>query len=263
MTTPWPFLALIGLLGLMIGSFLNVVIYRVPRGESVMFPASHCTACKTPLKPWHNVPVLSWLALRGRCATCRVAISPRYLLVEAGTAVLFVAITLRLGLSAQLPAYLYLAAAGITLLMIGVDLHQLPNTIVLPSYVVSVLLLMPAGAVHGSMSPAVRAVIGMVALWAIVFALAIAFPTGMTFNDANLAGLVGLYLGWLSWSALVIGGFGAFLIGGFGGATLLVTGRTTPGTAVPFGSCLIVASTLAVFVAVPVSNWYGAMLAIA
>ena len=136
MNTPWPVLVLIGLLGLMIGSFLNVVIYRVPRRESLMFPASRCTSCETPIKPQHNVPVLSWLALRGQCATCRVAISWRYPLVEAATAALFVAITLRFGLSLQLPAYLYLGAVGITLLMIGVDLRQLPNSIVLPSYVV-------------------------------------------------------------------------------------------------------------------------------
>ena len=262
MNTPWPVLALIGLLGLAIGSFLNVVIYRVPRQMSIMFPASHCTSCETPIKPWHNVPVLSWLALRGRCATCDVAISPRYPLVEAGTAALFVAITLRFGLSVELPAYLYLAAVGITLLMIDVDLRQLPNSIVLPSYVISVLLLMPAGAVHGDWSQTVRALTGMAALWAIYFALAIAYPLGMSFSDANLAGLVGLYLGWLSWGAVLIGGFGAFLIGGAGGATLIATGRNDRATAVPFGSCLIAATALAVFLAVPIANWYGSILTI-
>ena len=263
MNTPWPFVVLIGLVGLVVGSFLNVVIYRVPRQKSIISPASHCTTCKTPIKPWHNVPVLAWLTLRGRCATCQVAISPRYPLVEAGTAALFVAITLRFGLSVELPAYLYLAAVGITLLMIDVDLRQLPNSIVLPSYVVGVLLLMPAGAVHGDWSQTVRALTGMAALWAIYFALAIAYPLGMSFSDANLAGLLGLYLGWLSWGALLIGAFGAFLIGGVGGVALLATGRTDRRSVVPFGACLILAAALALFLAVPLTRWYGSILSIA
>jgi len=261
--TPLPLIGLIGVFGLVIGSFLNVVIYRVPREESLVSPGSHCPSCDVPIKARHNVPVLSWLVLRGRCASCKTRISPRYPLVEAGTAALFVAITVHFGLSAQLPAYLYLAAVGITLLMIDVDLRQLPNSIVLPSYVVGVLLLMPAGAVDGDWSQAVRALAGMAALWAIYFALAIAYPLGMSFGDANLAGLLGLYLGWLSWGALLIGGFGAFLIGGVGGATLLATGRTDRKSAIPFGACLILAAALALFLAVPVTRWYGSILSIA
>jgi leader peptidase (prepilin peptidase)/N-methyltransferase len=258
-----PLVGLIGVFGLVIGSFLNVVIYRVPREESLVSPGSHCPSCDVPIKGRHNVPVLSWLVLRGRCASCKTRISPRYPLVEAGTAALFVAITVHFGLSAQLPAYLYLAAVGITLLMIDVDLRQLPNSIVLPSYVVGVLLLMPAGAVDGDWSQAVRALAGMAALWAIYFALAIAYPLWMSFSDANLAGLLGLYLGWLSWGALLIGGFGAFLIGGVGGATLLATGRTDRKSAIPFGACLILAAAVALFLAVPVTRWYGSILSIA
>jgi leader peptidase (prepilin peptidase) / N-methyltransferase len=263
MNIPWPILALMGLLGLAIGSFLNVVIYRVPRHESIMFPASRCTVCQTPIKPWHNVPVFSWLALRGRCAACHAVISPRYFFVELATAGLFVAITLRFRLAAELPAYLYLGAAAITLLMIGLDLRQLPNKIVLPSYFVTVLLFVPAGAAGGTITEVVRALIGMTALWAVFFAVAIAFPAVMTFNDANLAGLMGLYLGWLSWAALLIGGFGTFLLGAVGTATLLVTRRKPPATTAPFGSLLIVAAALAVFIAVPVTHWYGSMLTIA
>ncbi|MCW2644416.1 MAG: putative prepilin peptidase [Pseudonocardiales bacterium] len=262
MNSPWPIVALVGLLGLVIGSFLNVVIYRVPRRESLMFPASRCTACQTPIKPWHNMPVLSWLALRGRCSTCQVAISWRYPLVEVATAGLFVATTLRFGLSLQLPAYLYLGAVGITLLMIAVDLRQLPNSIVLPSYVVGALLLMPAGALEGDWSPAIRGLVGMSALWAVYFALAIACPNSVSFSDAALGGLIGLYLGWLSWGALLIGGFGALLIGVAGGATLLAR-RTERESGVPFGSCLIVASALAIFLAVPVTHWYGSIVTFA
>ena len=102
-----------GVLGLLIGSFLNVVIYRVPRHESLLFPSSHCPDCDSPIKARHNVPVFGWLVLRGKCASCRVPISARYPLVELGTGVLFAAMTLRLGVSAYLPAYLFLAAIGV------------------------------------------------------------------------------------------------------------------------------------------------------
>src|ERR687893_163730 len=97
-----PLLVLAGVLGLAVGSFLNVVIHRVPRGESLLRPASHCTRCAAPVRPWQNIPVVSWLVLRGRCAGCRERISVRSPLVETATAALFVAITARLGLTPEL-----------------------------------------------------------------------------------------------------------------------------------------------------------------
>lgn len=267
MTAPLPAVLATGLLGLAIGSFLNVVIHRVPRDESLVEPGSRCPTCATPIKARHNVPVVSWLLLRGRCAYCAAPISARYPLVEAGTAALFMAITLRFGLSLQLPAYLYLAAIGVTLAMIDFDVRRLPDSIVLPSYVVSVLLLMPAGAVEVDWWPAARALCGMAALWAVYFALALAYPSGLGFGDVKLAGLLGLYLGWLSWNAVLLGAFGGFLVSGVGGAALLATGRgTRPGpqqAVLPLGPCLIAASGLAVFVAAPIGEWYGSLLAIA
>jgi len=130
-------LVFVALLGLAIGSFLNVVIYRVPRGESLISPPSHCPSCDRPIRNRHNVPVFGWLALRGRCADCQAPISPRYPLVEAATGLVFVAFAARLyslDLLPALPAYLYFAAIGIALAMIDFDCHRLPNAIVLPSY---------------------------------------------------------------------------------------------------------------------------------
>ncbi|HET6481690.1 MAG TPA: prepilin peptidase, partial [Actinoplanes sp.] len=102
-------LVVVALLGLTVGSFLNVVIHRVPRDESLIHPRSRCPACGSEVRNRHNIPVLGWMLLRGRCADCDTPISPRYPLVETGTAVLFVAVAARFGLTWELPAYLYLA----------------------------------------------------------------------------------------------------------------------------------------------------------
>src|SRR5262245_3199570 len=124
---PMPFLlALSAVLGLAVGSFLNVVIHRLPRDESLLRPGSHCPRCRTAIRFRHNVPVLSWLVLRGRCAACGERISVRYPLVEAATAALFVAMAVRFGPVPVLPAYLYLVAVAVALAMIDLDVHRLP-----------------------------------------------------------------------------------------------------------------------------------------
>jgi leader peptidase (prepilin peptidase)/N-methyltransferase len=259
MNVPWPIVAAIALFGLAIGSFLNVVIYRVPRQESIVSPGSHCPFCDNAIKGRHNVPVFGWLLLRGRCASCRARISARYPLVELGTGVLFAAITLRFGLAPLLPAYLYLAAIGVALAAIEFDVRRLPDTLVLPSYVISVLLLMPAGAAQSDWWRAERALLGMGALLVVYFALCVAYPNGLTMGDVKLAGLVGLYLGWLSWGALLIGAFGGFLIAGVGG-TAVVASKHSRGPAVPLAPCLVSSTVLALFVTVPLTHWYTALL---
>ena len=262
-SAPIPFVAVVALLGLAIGSFLNVVIYRVPRGESLVAPGSHCPSCDTPIKGRHNVPVVSWLALRGRCAGCRCRISVRYPLVEAGTAALFVGVTLRFGLSPQLPAYLYLSALAVVLAMIDVDVRRLPDSIVVPSYVVSGLLLIPAGAANGGWWTGERAAVGMLSLLAIFFCLAIALPTEITFSDVKLAGLLGMYLGWMSWEALFIGVVAALAVVAFSGKTLALAAsrRDRVYTAVPVAPCLLGATVFTLFLAAPVTGWYPNFLA--
>src|SRR4051812_32694592 len=115
-------------------------------------------------------------------------------------------------MSAQLPAYLYLVTVGLALTMMDFDLRRLPDSIILPSYVVTVVLLMPAGAASANWYAGVRALTGMVALLALYFALALAYPNGLALGEVKLAGLVGLYLGWLSWNALFITAIGGLLI---------------------------------------------------
>ena len=260
MSAPIPFVAVLGVLGLAVGSFLNVVVYRVPRQESLLAPGSHCPSCDTPIKARHNVPIVSWLVLGGRCHACRGPISVRYPLVEAGTGVLFAAVTMRFGITAQLPAYLYLAAVGLALALIDFDVRRLPDAIVLPSYVVSLLLLLPAGAAAEDGSVAVRSLAGMFALLVLFFALAAAYPSGLTFGDVKLAGLVGLYLGWLSWSALFLTAVGSLLIAAVCGITAVATRNASRYVVVPLAPCLIGAGVLSLFLAAPLGAWYGSLI---
>lgn len=260
MSVPVFVVALVGGFGLGVGSILTMLINRLPRDESLLWPSSHCMTCDAPLKARHTIPVVSWLALRGRCAYCHDRISVRYPLVELGTGALFAAITVRFGATVQLPAYLYLAAVGMVLGLVEFDVRRVPDSIVLPSYVVSVLLLMPAGAAAADWRTATRALISMAVLWLVFFAMALAYRNSVEFGDAKFAGLIGLYLGWLSWATVVIGAFTAFLIAAVGQGTVAVRGRSSGTQAVPFAPCLVLAAVLALFVAVPITSWYGSSL---
>jgi leader peptidase (prepilin peptidase)/N-methyltransferase len=256
-----PVLVLAGVLGLLIGSFVNVVVHRLPRGESLVRPPSRCPDCSAPIRAWQNVPVLSWVALRGRCAGCDGRISIRYPLVELGTAALFVGVTARFGISWVLPAYLYLAAVAMALAVIDLDIQRLPNRIVLPSYLVGAALLAGAAALGGDWAPAARAVLAMSVLYGGYWLLASVYPEGMGFGDVKLAGLLGLYLGWLGWSSVWIGTLTGFLLGAVVGIGLVLTRRATGRTAIPFGPAMLAGALLAIFGAAPVAAWYGSLLA--
>ena len=235
-----------GLLGLLVGSFLNVVVARVPAGRSVVRPGSRCPHCDSALRHRDTVPVLSWLALRGRCRSCTAAIGGRYPFVELLTAGLFAAVALRFGPSWQLPAYLYLAATGVALAAIDLDVRRLPDAIVLPSYAVGGLLLALPAALDGSWAAYGRAWAGAGVLYAFYLALALAHPAGMGFGDVKLAGVLGLHLGWLGWGELVAGTFLGFLLGGLLGLALIAAGHATGKTAIPFGPFMLLGALMAV-----------------
>ncbi|MEV4706657.1 prepilin peptidase [Actinoplanes sp. NPDC049316] len=252
-------LGVVALLGLAVGSFLNVVIHRVPRGESLVRPGSHCPACGNEVRNRHNIPVLGWLLLRGRCADCKAPISARYPLVEAGTAALFVAVAARFGWSWELPAYLYLAAVAIALTAIDLDVLRLPDQIVLPSYGVALLLFLPAAIAGHSWDAALRALLAAACLYAFYRLLALV-PRGMGGGDVKLAPLLGLYLGWLGWSSVAVGAFAGFLIGGVVAAVLMLLKAAGRGSRIPFGPYMLAGAFLAVFAAAPIADWYVSLL---
>ena len=252
-----PLIGIVALLGLAIGSFLNVVIHRVPRDESLVAPGSHCPECGNPVRARHNVPVLGWLMLRGRCADCGTRISARYPLVEAGTAILFAAVAARFGWSWELPAYLYLAAIAIALAMIDLDVMRLPNKIVLPSYGIAAALLVPVSLTAGDPADLVRGLAAAVVLYVLYRVLAV---WGMGGGDVKLAPLLGFYLGWLGWSAVAVGAFAGFLLGGLVGGVLLASKLASRKSRIPFGPYMLAGAFLAVFAAAPLADWYTNLL---
>jgi leader peptidase (prepilin peptidase)/N-methyltransferase len=249
-------LSLVAVLGLLVGSFLNVVIWRVPRGESVVAPRSRCPGCGTQIRTRDNVPVLSWVVLRGRCRDCDEPISARYPLVEIGTAGVFVALTLTIGLEPELPAFLYLGAVGVALAMIDIDVKRLPNAIVLPSYVVGAVLLGVAALVARDLGSYLRAGLGMAALFGLYFLLAFIYPAGMGFGDVKLAGVLGMYLGWLGWAEVITGAFLGFLLGGVVGALLMAVRRAGRKSQIPFGPYMLLGAFIAILTGDALADLY-------
>jgi leader peptidase (prepilin peptidase)/N-methyltransferase len=205
------------------------------------------------------VPVIGWLVLRGRCHDCAAPISPRYPLVEAVTAALFVAVTIRLldlHLGEALAAYLWFTAIGVALTVIDIDLKRLPDKIVLPSYPALAVLLAIAALDDHDWWALARAGIGAALLYAFYFLVAFVYPPGMGFGDVKLSGLVGGVLAYLSWSALVVGAAAAFFLGAVGAVAFLVSGRGGRKSEIPFGPYMIAGALLAIFIARPVADAY-------
>jgi leader peptidase (prepilin peptidase) / N-methyltransferase len=236
------------LLGLAVGSFLNVVIWRLPRHESLISPGSHCPSCDVTLRVRDNVPLLSWLALRGRCRSCGASISVRYPVVELVTGLLFAALAVRFRDDAILfVAFAYLAAVGVALGAIDIDIRRLPNALTLPSYVVGLVLLGGDALRHAEYGPLPRALAGMAILYVFYFLLAVIKPGGMGFGDVKLAGVLGLFLGYLGWGQLAAGAFLGFLIGGLAGVALMAVRRAGRKTKIPYGPYMIAGALVAVF----------------
>lgn len=252
------------LLGLVIGSFLNVVVARVPAGVSLL-RESRCPRCDTAIRPWQNVPLLSWLLLRGRCRGCGERISARYPLVELATAALFAVVawwvlgsppaSIIAGV-VLFAAYAWFAAVSIVLTLIDLDTRRLPDAVVLPSLGVLAVLLVLAAILDADLAPLIGGAVGAAALFAFYLLLSIVRPGGMGGGDVKLAAMIGLMLGWLGWGSLVVGAFAAFLLGGVAGVALIVAGRATRRTSIPFGPWMLAGAWIGILAGEPLSSWY-------
>ncbi|HTV11216.1 MAG TPA: prepilin peptidase [Acidimicrobiales bacterium] len=245
-----------GVIGLIVGSFANVVIYRVPEGRSIVRPGSSCPQCGARVRPGDNVPVLSWFLLRGRCRDCKAPISPRYPTVEALTGLIFAGMGARFGISWTGAGEATLAGGLVVLGFIDLERMLLPRRIVYVTLTVLAAVLI-AGAVSGSQWHRLGvAALCAVVPWALFFAINFVSPKALGFGDVRLALLIGFGLGWLGAAYAFLGFIVASVLGALVGLTLMALGKAERRTPVPFGTFLAIGAVAAVLAGAPVVHWY-------
>ena len=242
--------------GLLFGSFGNVVIHRVPAGESVVAPPSACPSCGTPISPRDNIPVLSWLLLRGRCRHCGARISARYPLVELGAGVVFALIAWRIGLDWALPGFLLFGWLLLVVSIIDARTRRIPNALTYPLTPALLALMVLAALLNGAPGAALRSVLAGLAGFVFLLILALISPRGMGMGDVKLAAFIGLGLGYLSWAHLILGMFLSFLFGGVIGMALLVFRLRGRRDQIPFGPYLALGALVALLAGTPIINAY-------
>jgi leader peptidase (prepilin peptidase)/N-methyltransferase len=253
MTATPPQLVVAGLFGLLVGSFLNVCIYRLPRGTSVVFPPSACGGCGRQLRWFENVPVVSWLALRGRCARCAAPISVQYPLVEIVTALLFVATVAVTPDGVLLAARLLFGCALIVLFAIDLEHQILPNVITLPGIVLGLAFSLVA-------PPGWRSAVAGAALGGgVLYALAEGYyylrrEDGLGMGDVKMLAMIGAFLGWQQMLlTLVLASFAGALVG----VAMIALRKGTMKYALPFGTFLALGAAAAMLAGQPVIDWYA------
>ena len=236
-----------GLLGLVVGSFLNVVIHRVPLRRSVMRPASHCPACGEPIRPIDNIPLLSYVLLRGRCRNCKARISARYPLVEALTGALFAAAAYEFGLGVRLLSALVLISTLVALAGIDLGHRLLPNVIVGPAALVGFTLSVLESPERWWLYPISAFVVA-----GGLFALALVYPGGMGMGDVKMGGMLGAFLGPYAALAVFLGALCGALVGG----VLMALGRMGRRSPLPFGAFMALGGILALFMGPELWGFY-------
>jgi leader peptidase (prepilin peptidase) / N-methyltransferase len=241
--------ALAGGLGLILGSFLNVVAYRLPRGESLAVPASRCPGCDTPIKPYDNVPVLSWLLLRGKCRSCGARIAWRYPLVELGTALLLALTVIVIGTNEDVWLGLAFVLLLVPVTVIDIDYRIIPNKLMIAGTVVALAILLVTRP-----EDIPEHLIAAFAAGGFLLVAAIAYPSGMGMGDVKLAFVMGLFLGRDVGVAMLV----ALVAGSVVGIAVMARKGTAEGrkTAIPFGPFLALGGVVGLLAGEPVVDWY-------
>lgn len=254
------------LLGACFGSFMSVCIWRLPRNESIVFPRSHCPSCNKLIPWYHNIPVLSWLLLRGKCAECKVKISPRYLLLELLTAGLFLAVAWRFMADPAVMVVMWLVVFGFELgTFIDIDWYILPDSVTIGGMVLGLIVSPLLPQLHGTedwLLALLRSVIGLCTGFGILYLVAILGKLAykkeaMGFGDVKLLGAVGALFGWKGALFTLFGG--AFL-GSVIGVFLIWRGKRELQGRIPFGPFLAAAALLWLFFGEEIINWYFSLL---
>jgi leader peptidase (prepilin peptidase)/N-methyltransferase len=250
-------LALLGaVLGLVFGSFINVVACRVPADKSVVSPPSACPSCGHAIRHRDNIPVVSWILLRGRCRDCGVRISSRYPIVEAATAVLFVATVVVIGLGWVLAAYLWFVGVSLTLVLTDIDVHRIPNRILYPGTIVGAVLLFGGAVLDGDLGSFWRGAAGAGIYFALFLILALVARGGFGMGDVKLAFFLGLFLTYQSWEVLGSGIALGVAIGGVLAIFLLVARKASRKAKFAFGPAMVFGAWAALAFGQELADWY-------
>lgn len=234
-------------LGLIFGSFATVAGHRIPRRETVVSGRSKCPNCDRQIKAHENIPVLSWILLRGRCAGCKEPISVRYPLIELGTGILFALSAAKFGFTEE--AFIYAAFFWVLVVLTVIDLDHklLPDRVVYPAFVVGWIALTAAALVDSDPDRLVDAAIGSAIFGGFFFVVAFVYPAGMGGGDIKLAFVLGTFIGYLGAPGLVlVGMFLSFLIGALGGMGVMVVSGKGRKSQVPFGPFLAAGTVVAI-----------------
>jgi leader peptidase (prepilin peptidase)/N-methyltransferase len=248
-----------GVFGLLIGSFIGVVVDRVPRQESIVLPPSHCVACSAPIRAYDNIPIVSYALLRGRCRACGTRIPPRDAFLELGTGVLFVLLAWRLTSAWELPAYCVLAAAGVAISAIDIEHMRIPSVLVYTTVALGAPLLVLASAGTHRWSALASAAVGGAIAFGVFAALFYAVPRGIGFGDVRLAGLCGGFLGWIGYREVVAGFVISFIVAGVPAALLLAAHKVQRRTKIPFGPFLALGTIVTVLFAAPIIHAWSSV----
>ncbi len=248
---------LVALFGAIIGSFLNVVAHRVPGGHSVVSPPSACPHCDAAIRARHNIPLIGWLILRGRCHDCSASISVRYPIVEAFTAAAFFATTLLIGLEWSLVAHLWFVSVTLVFILTDLDHHRLPNAIMLPGTIGGTLLLGGGALADDRVGDFVEALAAGVGYFLLMLLIALVARGGFGFGDVKLAFLLGMFAGyWGGWPLAVLAAFAGFMLGGVLSLFLLATRLKGRKDAIAFGPPMILGSWIAIVWGRSILDWY-------
>lgn len=244
---------LIFVLGLIVGSFSNVCIYRIPRNESIIYPASHCPKCRSNISPKDNIPLLSYILLKGRCRNCKSKISIQYPIVEFLTGLTYLIIYLAYGLSVQTLIYIILSSALIIIAFIDLNEQIVPDVISLPGIVIGFIISFFVSHIS-YMNSALGVLVGGGIILIIGLAGSIIFKKeAMGGGDVKLAAMIGAFLGW---RYIMISLFLGFFLGALAGIILILSKIKSREDVIPFGPFIVLGSFITLLLGEKIISWY-------
>jgi leader peptidase (prepilin peptidase)/N-methyltransferase len=244
---------LIFILGLIVGSFSNVCIYRIPKNESIIYPASHCPKCHSNISPKDNIPLLSYILLKGRCRNCKSKISIQYPIVELLTGLIYLIIYLIYGLSIQTLVYIILSSALIIIAFIDLNEEIVPDVISLPGIVIGFIISFFVPYIS-FINSALGVLVGGGIILIIGLVGSVIFKKeAMGGGDVKLAAMIGAFLGW---RYIIISLFLGFFIGALAGIFLIVSKIKSREDAIPFGPFIVLGSFITLLWGEKIISWY-------